>query len=130
VTTAREALPAEGRFQAARAAWVAAGGLFGAVVASSCCIVPLALFSFGIGGAWIGTLTALAPYQPLFLAATLGFLGTGFWLVYRRPKAGCEEGVCAAPASRRVVKTALWSAAVLAAAAAAFPYLAPILLDG
>src|SRR5260221_7710285 len=43
---------------------VAAGGLLGAVAASSCCIVPLILFGLGVSGAWIGNLTRLAPYQP------------------------------------------------------------------
>jgi mercuric ion transport protein len=43
---------------------MAIGGLFGAIAASSCCIVPLVLFSLGISGAWIANLTALAPYQP------------------------------------------------------------------
>ena len=54
---------------------LAAGGVLGAIAASSCCIVPLALFGLGVGGAWIGNLTALAPYQPIFVAVTLGFLG-------------------------------------------------------
>jgi mercuric ion transport protein len=108
---------------------IAAGGLLGALAASSCCIVPLVLFALGVSGAWIGNLTALAPYQPLFVALTLGFLGAGFFFVYRQPKSMCADAsACARPASRRVVKTALWSAAVLVAAAMAFPYYAPLLL--
>lgn len=108
---------------------LAAGGVLGAVGASLCCVVPLALFTLGIGGAWIGNLTALAPYQPLFVTLSLGFIGAGFYLVYRRPKAACaEDSACAGPASRRVVKTALWSAAALVLAAMTFPYYAPLLL--
>jgi MerT mercuric transport protein len=45
----------------------ALGGILGAIAASSCCIAPLVLFSLGISGAWIGNLTALAPYQPYFI---------------------------------------------------------------
>ena len=60
---------------------MAAGGLLGALAASSCCIVPLVLFALGVSGAWIGNLTRLAPYQPCFIVATLGFLGAGYWLV-------------------------------------------------
>ena len=108
---------------------LAAGGVLGALAASSCCLVPLALFTLGVGGAWIGTLTALAPYQPLFVTLTLGFLVVGFYLVYRKPKAVCADASdCARPVSRRVVKTALWSATVLVVAAMAFPYYAPLLL--
>ncbi len=112
-----------------RSSLVAAGGLLGAVAASSCCIVPLALFSAGIGGAWIGNLTALAPYQPIFAAVALGFLGYGYYLVYRKPKAACaEDTACARPLPNRVVKISLWSASVLLAASVAFPYVAPLLL--
>lgn len=109
---------------------VAAGGVLGALAASSCCIVPLALFSLGAGGAWIGNLTALAPYQPIFVTITLGFLGYGYYLVYWKPRKAYAEGAaCARLARRRVVKGALWAATLLVAAAIAFPYVAPLLLD-
>ena len=108
----------------------ATGGIIGAIAASSCCILPLVLFTLGISGAWIGNLTALAPYQPVFFAVTAGFLGFGFWRVYRRPKAvACADGSCARPVSKRIVKTALWTATVLVLAALAFPYVAPIILS-
>ena len=82
------------------------------------------------GGAWIGNLTALAPYQPIFVAITLGFLGYGYYLVFWKPKKACAEGTaCARPLPNRVVKAALWTATLLVAAAMAFPYVAPILLD-
>jgi mercuric ion transport protein len=48
----------------------AAGGILAAIAASSCCIVPLLLFGLGVSGAWIGNLTRLAPYQPIFVAMT------------------------------------------------------------
>jgi mercuric ion transport protein len=108
---------------------IAAGGLLGALAASSCCILPLVFFMLGIGGAWIGRLTALEPYQPAFIAITLGLLASGYYLVYRRRKPACAEGtVCAHPLSRRMVKLALWAATALIAAAIAFPYVAPALL--
>jgi mercuric ion transport protein len=71
---------------AGRKRLVAAGGLIGAILASSCCIAPLLLLTLGVSGAWVGTLTALAPYQGYFIAATLAFLGAGFWYVYWKPK--------------------------------------------
>jgi mercuric ion transport protein len=110
-------------------AWFAAGGLLGAVGASSCCILPVALFSLGASGAWLGNLSALSPYQPFFIAITLGFLGGGFWLAYRRPRAACDGSTaCARPMSSRAVKLALWAATLLVAAAIGFPYVAPALL--
>lgn len=47
---------------------LAATALVSAIAASSCCVLPLLFVSVGISGAWIGSLTALAPYQPIFLA--------------------------------------------------------------
>lgn len=109
---------------------VAAGGFLGALAASSCCIIPLVLFSLGIGGAWIGNLTALAPYKPFFVAGTTGVLGYGYYLVYWKPRRACADGVaCARPVSSRLVQIGLWMATVLVAAAFAFDYVAPLLLS-
>src|SRR5262245_46676131 len=108
---------------------VAAGGILGALAASSCCIAPLALFSLGISGAWIGNLTALAPYQPYFLAATLVCLGYGYWLVYRPRQVACAEGAaCCKPLPKRFVMLRLLLATVLVAGALAIDLLAPLLL--
>jgi mercuric ion transport protein len=108
---------------------VAIGGILGALAASSCCIVPLILFSLGLSGAWIGNLTALAPYKPMFVVGTAGLLGYGFYLVYWNSERTCPDGVaCARPLANRVVKFGLWTAAVLVAAAFTFDYVAPVLL--
>src|SRR3984893_17044256 len=91
-----------------RQSLIAAGGLLGALVASSCCILPLALFFLGVSGAWIGNFTRLAPYQPCFIAATFVFLGYGYWLVYQsRPSACAEDGACARPLPNRIVRASL-----------------------
>ena len=109
---------------------MAAGGLLGALAASSCCILPVALFSVGVSGAWIGNFTQLAPYQPYFLAATLLCLGTGYWLVHRASKRACAEGeACVRPLPNRLVRTALVAATVLVVAALGFDLLAPVLLN-
>ena len=107
---------------------VAAGGILAAIAASTCCVVPLVLFSLGISGAWIGNLTALTPYKPFFITITLGFLGYGYYLVYRKPKVACVEGeACARPLPNRVVKGALWFATVLVLIAFAWPVIIPII---
>ena len=109
--------------------WLAVGGLLGALASTSCCIVPLVFFALGVSGAWIGNLTALAPYQPFFVAFTLGCLGFGFYRVSRKPQVACvESSYCAKPRANRIVKTTLWCATFLVASALAFPYVAPWLL--
>ena len=47
-----------------------AGGL-AAILASTCCLGPLVLVALGFSGAWIGNLTALEPYRPIFIGAAL-----------------------------------------------------------
>ena len=109
---------------------MAAGGLLGALAASSCCILPLVLFSLGVSGAWIGNFTRLAPYQPYFLALTIGCLGYGYWLVYRSSKLACTDGdACARSLPNRLVKTGLILASLLAVAALGFDFLAPVFLN-
>ncbi len=105
----------------------AVGGVIGAVLASSCCIGPLLLVTLGASGAWIGNLTALKTYQPIFMAVTLVFLGFGFWQVYGKSKQPYEDGLmCATPRSRRIVKGALWIATVLVAIALTVDIWAPL----
>lgn len=108
---------------------LASGSVIGALLASSCCILPLVLFSLGIGGAWMSNLTALEPYQPYFLGITLVMLGAGFYSVYARPGRACStHGYCGTALADRVIKIALWGATGLAALALAWPYLVPRLL--
>ena len=49
---------------------LAAGGL-AAILASTCCLGPLVLITLGFSGAWIGNLTALEPYRPIFIGVAL-----------------------------------------------------------
>jgi mercuric ion transport protein len=107
-----------------------AGGLLGAIAASSCCILPLALFGLGVSGAWIGNFTRLAPYQPCFIAATLAFLGYGYWLVYRSSTRACaDDEACAHPLPNRIVKVGLILATILVVAALGFDFIAPLFLN-
>lgn len=73
--------------------WSMGAGLGAAVAASACCTIPLALVSFGIGGAWIGSLTALAPYRWIFVAlalAALGYAAYNEWRLSQQPDCDCE----------------------------------------
>lgn len=110
-----------------RGGWFATGGALGAILASTCCIVPLALISLGVSGAWIGSLTALEPYKPVFIGVAAVFLAGGFWHVYFRKAAPCEDGTyCARPESSRITKASLWIAAVLVVLALTIDYWAPL----
>lgn len=110
-----------------RQSWLAAGGVAGAILASSCCVLPLALVTLGVSGAWIGNFTALEPYKPVFIAVAAIFIGLGFWQVYFRPRAKCEDGsYCARQQSALITQSALWLATALVILAATIDWWAPL----
>tara|TARA_R110002049_G_scaffold259498_1_gene435335 strand:+ start:2326 stop:2652 length:327 start_codon:yes stop_codon:yes gene_type:complete len=98
---------------------LAALGILGALLASSCCILPLALVLAGVSGAWIGSLTTLEPYKPLFIAVTAVFLVLGFWHVYFWARPECEPGsYCERPQTSIITQIALWLGTLLVLLAA------------
>lgn len=105
----------------------AAGGVIGAVLASTCCIGPLVLLTLGISGAWISNLTALEPYKPIFASIALVFIGLGFRQVYFKARPACVEGTyCAKPESARITKIVLWLATLLVILALTINWWAPL----
>src|SRR5262245_66347532 len=72
------------------------GGAVAAILASLCCLGPLVLVLLGISGAWIGNLTTLEPYRPLFLGVAVVCMAFAYRLIYRATAAKtCEPGtVC------------------------------------
>lgn len=102
-----------------------------AFVSSLCCIGPLVLAALGLGGA--GLLVMLEAYRPYLAAVTLGLLGAGYHLTYRRPTSAAPGATrspacdCAVPKAHRLGRVALWVATVVVAVLLAFPYLAGVL---
>lgn len=107
--------------------WGIVGVVLGAIGASICCVGPLVLLALGIGGAWVGSLSAFDVYRPYFMVLTFAFLGYAFYRVYRKPKAeACAPGsACEHPRSNKVNQISLWIVTVLALGLMAFPYIAP-----
>jgi mercuric ion transport protein len=106
--------------------FAAIASVLGAVLASSCCVVPLVLVTLGASGAWIGNLTVLDPYKGYFAVVTVAFLGAGFWQVYWKKEVACEaDSYCASPTSGNVIKVALWVAAALIFSALTIDWWAP-----
>src|SRR5258708_39974466 len=105
------------------------GALLGGIAASSCCVLPLLFVTLGVSGAWIGNLTALAPYQPYFLTLTVAVLGYGLYTIYWRPRQVCCDGTCEKPLPSRAVKLGLWLAVILVAVSLIFPRIALLLAD-
>lgn len=120
------------------------GTVVSAIVASSCCWLPLVLLLFGVSGA--GIAGALESYRPVFIALTLGFLAAAFYFTYRpRRAASADENCCATaddccspigtarPRRFRMAamnKVMLWGVTVLAVAFLFFPSYMSLLLAG
>lgn len=97
------------------------GAVISAILASLCCVGPFVLIMLGAGGAWVGNLRAFEPYRLIFILFTIGFLGAGFYNVYKKPKEDCS--LCEVPQTKKVRKIVFWTATILAAFLLGIPYL-------
>ena len=108
-----------------------------AVLASGCCVLPLALALIGVSGAWISALRVLAPYSNALIGVALLLLGLAGWQLYRSPKrTGAsahpdEASVCAAAdntcaTTRPVARRWFWFVLLLTLIPIAVPLLAPL----
>lgn len=115
--------------RAARAVkWAALAGLLGSLgVCAACCLLPFALISMGVGGAWIGGLDALAPYRWPLIVLTFVFLGYGFRATYRSAKNRSGADASEERHPQRSVRLWLWLATVLAICGILFEHIEPLL---
>lgn len=96
-------------------------GLLSALGASSCCVLPLALVSAGLGGAWIAQLRALERFSPVFIGVAIAAFAYAFYRLYLRRAACAPESVCATPVTRRRQRIAFWVSLVGAKTLILFP---------
>jgi len=102
------------------------GGALAAIVASACCLGPLALVAMGISGAWISNLAVFEPYRPYAIAVALLCMVLAYRTIYATPAPeACEPGtLCAIPQTRRIYKTLFWVVSAMVLVALGFPYTA------
>jgi len=103
-----------------------AGGVLAGIGASACCVGPFLLLSLGIGGAWIGHLTALEPYRPIFIGLTVLFLGLAFRKLYLVPQSCASEDNCIADRTRRVQRILFWIFVSISLGLVASPWILPL----
>jgi mercuric ion transport protein len=97
-------------------------GAAAALGASSCCVLPLALVTLGIGSAWLARLRALEPLYPGFVGLAIAAFAFAFWRLYLRPVSCGTGDACADPAVRRRQRTAFWITLVAAHTLILFPF--------
>ena len=100
-----------------------AAGALSALGASACCMLPLALVSVGLGGAWIAQLRELERFYPVFVGLAVAAFCYAFYRLYlkRAPCATDANTGCAVPVSRRGQRIAFWATLVSAKALILFP---------
>ena len=101
-------------------------GVLAGIGESVCCVGPLVLLALGISGAWIGCLTALEPYRPIFIGMTLLFLGLAFHGLYLVPQSCAPGTPCVDSQTRKRQRLALWLVTALLLGLLAVPSLAPL----
>jgi hypothetical protein len=81
----------------------------------------LVFAALGISGA--GFALHFEPLRPYLLVLTYGLLGGAFYATYRPASPACPpEGQCQPSGPGPMAKTMLWTAALLAVIATAFPF--------
>ena len=102
----------------------------GALAASSCCALPVALAGLGATGAVFGGLAILASIRPILLGGAALALLVGWGLFLRRRATACAmAGSCASPGpSRRTAALLGIGTALVALALVWEPYLEPLVL--
>jgi mercuric ion transport protein len=93
------------------------------LLASTCCLLPLALVSAGLTGAWLANLRALQPYSPVLIGiaiAALAFAGRS--LFRSRSILLCRIDGGAKP---RLYKATFWLVAALTLILLVMPVVAP-----
>ena len=98
---------------------------FGAAAASSCCALPLALSTAGLGGAWLSGLSELTVYRPYFLSVAAVALAAG-WVVAVRWRTACARAdTCTKPARTLFTFSLLALSTLMVGTAAAWDWLEP-----
>lgn len=101
-------------------------GVLAAIGASVCCVGPLILLALGIGGTWVGSLTAMEPFRPLFIGLTLLFLGLAFRKLYLVPRVCAPGTPCADPRTLKRQRIIFWVVTAILLVLLAVPWFAPL----
>ncbi|HUR88830.1 MAG TPA: mercuric transporter MerT family protein [Ramlibacter sp.] len=85
-----------------------------ALLASTCCLLPLVFALVGVSGAWISQLRRMEPYSYPLTALALGSLLLAGWRIWRPAVSGgaqCEGDACVR--SNAAARRWFWAMAVL-----------------
>jgi mercuric ion transport protein len=94
------------------------------LLASTCCLLPLALVSVGFTGAWLANLRVLQPYSPVLIGIAIAALAFAGRSLHRsRSTTSCRVDGGAEP--RPFYKATFWLVAALTLILLVTPVVAP-----
>jgi mercuric ion transport protein len=99
-----------------------------ALLASSCCVLPLVFALVGISGAWVVHMRVLEPYSPALVVLALVSLGLAGWRLYRPSPsavAACEVGDTVCRQTSAAARRWFWLVAVITLIPLVVPLVAP-----
>jgi mercuric ion transport protein len=96
------------------------------LIASTCCVLPLALVLVGITGAWMANLAVLKPITPVFTVLSLAALAWAGYLVFRPARVCAPTDGDACATTRPLMRRLFIGCAVFIALLLSFPLFAPI----
>jgi mercuric ion transport protein len=105
--------------------WALGAAGIAALLASSCCLVPLALVSAGLSGAWLSNLRVLQPYSPIFIGIAIMALVLAGRSLFRSATACRVDGRALPGGQRSVHKMVFWVIAALTMILLVTPVVAP-----
>lgn len=98
-----------------------------ALLASTCCVLPLVFALVGISGAWIARMRVLEPYSAALSVLSLAALAFAAWRLYRAsPGQACEVGDAACRQVSAGARRWFWLVAVLTLIPLLVPLAAPL----
>jgi mercuric ion transport protein len=100
-----------------------------AMLASTCCVLPLVFALAGISGAWIVQLRVLEPYSSTLTVLALVALALAGWRLYRpqaQADAACAVGNGACGPVNAAARRWFWLVAVLTLVPLLVPLAAPL----
>ncbi len=113
-----------------RGAWARAGAVVSAVLASMCCILPLAFGAIGLSTTVLAAF--FEPLRPWFLALAALLLAVGFFFALRRPTERAKGEACYADSRwlSKLSKPALLLSTAAVIGLALFPSLSGLASGG